>query len=59
MKEIIADLRTLESADNPDGDALPDHGIVQQLESILLDSAGKVIRIRITEVKVKHGGISQ
>ncbi len=54
MKELIADLRNIESTDNPDGDELADHGIVQEIEGMLLDNAGKVIRIRITEVKVKH-----
>lgn len=51
MKEFIGDLRTLESTENPDGDALSDHGIVQQFENAMLDMAGKIVRIRITEFR--------
>ena len=50
MRELIADLRTIASEDNVNGEELVDHGIVQQLENVLLDYTGKVIRIRITEV---------
>lgn len=50
MKEIIADLRMISDSD---GDKLVDHGIIQQLESTLLDYAGKVIKIKITEIKDK------
>ena len=55
MKEIIADLTYLSSEDGGDGDDLADHGIVQELENALLDYAGKVIRIKITEYR--HRGI--
>ena len=51
MKEIITDLRSLESEDNPEGEPLVDHGIVQQLEAVLLDNAGSVLRIKITKVR--------
>ena len=50
MEEIIADLRNLRSITNEDGDELVDHGIIQQLESVLLDYTGKIIRIRITKI---------
>ena len=49
MKEIIADLREVETDDE-----VSDHPARVELESLLHDYKGKVIRIRITEVKVKH-----
>ncbi len=53
MKEIIADLTTLTS-DNVGGTSLADHGIVQQLENMLLDYAGEVICIKVTIVRGKR-----
>ena len=50
MREFIVDLR---SVDEEDGDRLSDNGIVQKLEGVLLDNAGKIVRIKITTVSRK------
>lgn len=48
MKEIIADLKYTEEKE---GGILPNLSVMKQIESTLLDMAGKRVRIRITEYR--------
>jgi len=50
MKEIIADLDGL-TEDGGEGEVFSDSGLIEQIEGVLLDMAGKRVRIRITEYR--------
>ena len=51
MKEMILDLRELDTGDPEDNAELADIPARTEMESMLLDYAGKRIRIRITTIK--------
>ncbi len=51
MKELILDLREMNTGDPEDDAELADIPARTEMESMLLDYAGKVIRVKVTVIK--------
>ncbi len=51
MKELVLDLRELDTGDPENNAELVDLPARTKMESMLLDYAGKVIRVKITVIK--------